>query len=94
MAPGVVHENVAHQPGSHAKEVRAVLRAERSLVGEAQASLVHEGYGLESVAWALPLQTGVSNSAAFFAGERDQCLKGLLIASLLFQKKVAKWLGR
>jgi hypothetical protein len=94
MTPGVIHENLAHQSGGHANEVRAVLRVERALVGEAQVSLVHEGCGLESVARALPFQIAVSDGAEFFVDEWDQCLKGLLIASPPFQKKFAKWLGR
>ena len=94
MAPGVIHENLAHQPGSHANEVRAVLRLERALVGEAQVSLMDKGRGLKSVARALPFQIAVSDGAEFFVDERDQRLKGLLIASPPFHKKFAKRLGR
>jgi hypothetical protein len=93
MTPGVIHENLAHQSGGHANEVRAVLRVERALVGEAQVSLVYERCGLESVARALPFQIAVSDGAELVVDERDQCLKGLLISSPPFHKKFAKWLG-
>jgi hypothetical protein len=35
MTPGVIHENLAHQPSGHANEVPAVLGVERALIGEA-----------------------------------------------------------
>ena len=94
MTPGVIHKNLAHQPGGHADEVRAVLRVERALVGESQVSFVHQGRGLEGVARAFPFQVAVGDGAEFLVDERNEGLKGLLIASAPFHEQLAERLGR
>jgi hypothetical protein len=94
MTAGVIHENLALQPGGHAHDVRAVLRVERALVGEAQISLVSDGCGLESVARTFSFQITVCHGAEFLVDEWDQGMKGLPIASPPFYKQLAKRLGR
>ena len=71
MGPGVVHQDLAHDPCSEPDEMRAAGPV-NGISGEPQVSLVNEGGGLEGVVWALAAHVGTGKAMKLGVEQREE----------------------
>jgi hypothetical protein len=80
--PGIVHQDLAHEPGSDGDEVCPVLQLHRLAAYQPKVSLVNQGGGLQGVIRSFRLEVVMSEPAQFLVEQRQQSIKGSLVSLL------------
>ena len=80
LPAGVIDEDLAHQPGRHAVEVRPALQRHAVHIHQSQIDLVDERRRLEGVAWRFALEMSARHAAQLVIHERDQAVERRRVA--------------
>jgi hypothetical protein len=80
LAARVVHQNLAHESGSHSKEMRAALPGGIALIDKPYVSLVNERGWLQCMALVFLAQVAGGKLAEFAVNEGSQVIEGLLVS--------------
>lgn len=78
--PRVVHENAAHHPRRHRKEMSAILPRDSVCIDQPDIGFVHERRRLEAVAGTFPRHAAARDSIKLLVYERNQSLEGGFVA--------------
>jgi hypothetical protein len=80
-SPGVVDEYPAHHVGGHAKEVRAIVPVNATLIDQPEEGLVNKSRRLERVTGSLAPKLTRGDPAQFIVDNRQQLIEGVRVAS-------------
>ena len=78
----MIHQDLAHQPGGHAQEVRPVLPVDAGLIHQPQIGFIHQGGGLQGMAGPLAAHGAVGDAPEFALDEGNRLVQTLPVASL------------
>src|SRR5262245_45591160 len=89
MAPGMVDQYAPHHLGRNCEKMGAILPLHALVVNQTHVGFIHQGSGLERVAWALALHVVVSQSAEFFINDRCQAVESASVSTTPGAEKLA-----
>ena len=89
----MVHQDLAHQPRRHSKEMRAVLPVGARLIDESQVGLMDKRRWLQRVALAFFPQVAGCKLTKFPVDERSQLIEGLLVTLRPFGQQQRHFMG-
>jgi hypothetical protein len=78
---GVVHEYLPHRFGCDSEEMGPIVEIGILLTGKAHIRFIHQGRGLQHVAWSLPSHVMVRQATQFAIDQSCQSLQCLTIAT-------------
>jgi hypothetical protein len=80
QTPGMIHEDVTHDPSRQGKELRAVPRFDLRLRGEPEIGFVDQGGGLERMPTRLACHETMCNALKLAIDQRDEFVEAVAVA--------------
>jgi hypothetical protein len=77
---GVVHQDLAHEPGGNGNEMRAILEVNRLAAQQTHVGLMHQGCALQRVVGTFGLKMVVGQTAKLFVNQRHEIAESFLVA--------------
>jgi hypothetical protein len=89
MSPGMIHENLSHDPSGNGQEMGPALPIDACLTDELQVGFVNQRGRLKSMALSLAVQVSCGKCAQLGVDVRKQPLFGRAIPRLEFRRELS-----